>query len=66
MIDEAQQLADDRRADALAAHRMRAAPTTPGPGICIDCGCAIEAERLTACPTARRCLDCQERHERTR
>jgi RNA polymerase-binding transcription factor DksA len=65
MIDEAQQLTIDRDADALTAHRLRRL-ARPGPGICIDCGCAIEPSRLAVCPTARRCLDCQERHERTR
>ena len=34
-------------------------------GICIDCGDDIDVERLGAMPTARRCLVCQDQHERT-
>lgn len=33
---------------------------------CADCGDLIPAARLTAEPTATRCIDCQTRHERTR
>ncbi|MDO9220737.1 MAG: TraR/DksA C4-type zinc finger protein [Thiobacillus sp.] len=33
-------------------------------GVCIDCGDAIEFSRLQAYPTAKRCIVCQERHER--
>ncbi|MBE0624063.1 MAG: TraR/DksA family transcriptional regulator [Burkholderiales bacterium] len=36
-----------------------------GVGVCIDCGADIGFERLLACPTARRCHDCQRQHERT-
>ncbi|MBK5105736.1 MAG: TraR/DksA family transcriptional regulator [Burkholderiales bacterium] len=36
-----------------------------GVGECIDCGTDIGFERLLACPTAKRCLDCQRQHERT-
>ncbi|HEV2110219.1 MAG TPA: TraR/DksA family transcriptional regulator [Gammaproteobacteria bacterium] len=34
-------------------------------GICVDCGQAIGLERLQAYPTAKRCRDCQEIHERS-
>ncbi len=34
-------------------------------GTCIDCGEAIDFERLQASPTATRCLVCQKRHEKT-
>ncbi|MGY6276001.1 TraR/DksA family transcriptional regulator [Methylomonas sp. MgM2] len=34
-------------------------------GECCDCADAIPIERLQACPTARRCLICQESHDRT-
>ena len=33
---------------------------------CTDCGDLIPTARLTAEPTATRCIDCQTRHERTR
>ena len=34
-------------------------------GECIDCGGEIGFERLTAYPTAKRCIGCQELHEKT-
>lgn len=33
-------------------------------GICTDCGGEINIERLRAYPTAKRCVDCQTRHEK--
>lgn len=33
-------------------------------GACIDCGSAISFKRLQAYPTAKRCIECQEKHER--
>lgn len=35
-------------------------------GLCIDCGAEIDAKRLLAYPTAKRCLECQSLHERKR
>jgi len=35
-------------------------------GSCIDCGKQIDADRLEAYPTAKRCLDCQVLHEDAR
>ena len=35
-------------------------------GICIDCGTAIDFARLDAYPSAKRCLACQQRREKTR
>ena len=34
-------------------------------GICADCGSDIGFERLKAFPAALRCIQCQERHEKT-
>ncbi|NIR59785.1 MAG: TraR/DksA family transcriptional regulator [Gammaproteobacteria bacterium] len=34
-------------------------------GICVDCGDDIGFDRLHAYPTAKRCLPCQQRHERS-
>lgn len=34
-------------------------------GSCADCGQEIGFQRLSACPTAIRCLDCQRLHEKT-
>ena len=36
-----------------------------GYGICIDCGSDVGFERLKAFPAALRCVQCQERHEKT-
>jgi DnaK suppressor protein len=33
-------------------------------GICIECGGNVDVERLRAYPTAKRCIECQSRHER--
>jgi RNA polymerase-binding transcription factor DksA len=33
-------------------------------GVCIECDDEIEPERLRACPTAKRCLPCQQNYER--
>lgn len=32
-------------------------------GVCLDCGAEIAPKRLEAHPTAKRCRDCQARHE---
>lgn len=34
-------------------------------GVCVDCGDDIEFPRLKAYPTAKRCVRCQEKRERT-
>ena len=34
-------------------------------GVCVDCGSDIGFERLKAFPAAIRCVQCQERHEKT-
>lgn len=46
----------------IAAVRERLANGTYGE--CIDCGEPIAPARLEAYPTARRCADCQSRHEK--
>lgn len=35
-------------------------------GVCVRCGKPIDRERLEAHPTAKRCLPCQQYHERSR
>ncbi len=35
-------------------------------GVCVGCGEVIDEKRLDAYPTAKRCLDCQRTHDRTR
>src|SRR5690606_7869308 len=49
--------------DILAAEERLRAGTY---GTCIDCGGQIPVERLSAYPTAKRCLDCQRIREATR
>jgi DnaK suppressor protein len=34
-------------------------------GLCINCGAAIEYQRLAAYPSAKRCFECQKNHEKT-
>ena len=34
-------------------------------GVCVDCGSDIGLQRLRAEPAAARCIECQERHEKT-
>lgn len=47
---------------AVAAARRRIDEGTYG--ICVDCADEIEPARLTAQPTAERCLECQRKDER--
>ncbi len=35
-------------------------------GTCVDCGDRIAHDRLDAYPTAKRCINCQSRHENRR
>lgn len=48
---------------ALEAARLRL--RNGGYGVCADCGGDIGFERLKASPAAVRCLQCQQRHEKT-
>ena len=34
-------------------------------GMCVDCGDPIAFERLMVYPTAKRCIRCQQQHEKT-
>ncbi len=47
--------------DIYAAEARLAAGTY---GVCIDCGQPVPYARLVAYPTAKRCLGCQQIHER--
>jgi len=49
--------------DIYAAEARLAAGTY---GVCIDCGQPVPYARLVAYPTAKRCLGCQQIHERKR
>ena len=52
---------DEFRALEAARERIQEG----GYGVCIDCGSDIVFERLKAFPAALRCVQCQERHEKT-
>jgi len=52
---------DEYRALEAARERLKSGEY----GICIDCGTDIGYERLKAFPAALRCIQCQERHEKT-
>ncbi len=63
--------ADIERAEArVAAERdqavgkARAAVEQEGTYICEDCGEQIDSARLHAAPFARRCVTCQQNHEK--
>jgi len=36
-----------------------------GGGVCTECGAEVGYERLLAYPTAKRCIRCQQQHEKT-
>lgn len=48
----------------IAGARQRIAAGTYGE--CIDCAADIPYERLLAYPVAKRCIDCQRKHEKKR
>jgi RNA polymerase-binding transcription factor DksA len=52
---------DEFRALEAARERLKSGEY----GVCIDCGSDIGYERLRAFPSALRCIQCQERHEKT-
>ena len=52
---------DEFRALEAARERIQGG----GYGVCPDCGSDVGFERLKAFPAALRCIQCQERHEKT-
>lgn len=70
MSDDADRAQDLEEFGRRLALRQALAPERPrrpaAPGCCAACGDEIETERRAASPTARRCLVCQEAHERRR
>ena len=52
---------DEFRALEAARERLKGG----GYGVCIDCGSDVGFERLKVSPAALRCIQCQERHEKT-
>ncbi|HEX4984639.1 MAG TPA: TraR/DksA C4-type zinc finger protein [Burkholderiales bacterium] len=62
-IGNAELSRDLRELRALQAARARI--ESGSYGRCADCGADIGYQRLTAEPSALRCLPCQQRHDRT-
>ena len=62
-LDQAELSRDVVELRELEAARQRLADGTYG--ICADCGASIGFERLQAEPAAVRCVECQQRHEKT-
>lgn len=60
---EAVEAAVQRETDDEIA-RIRAELAEEGENVCIDCNEPIGAARKAALPSAERCIDCQELHER--
>lgn len=52
---------DEFRALETARERLKGGDY----GVCMDCGSDVAYERLKAFPAALRCIQCQERHEKT-
>jgi len=62
-LGEAETSRDVQELRALdAAHRRLADGSY---GVCIDCGGDVGVERLRVEPAAPRCIECQQRHEKT-
>ncbi|MBP2301293.1 TraR/DksA C4-type zinc finger protein [Azospirillum picis] len=49
---------------AAAVSVVRGRLTQVGSAACVDCDTAIPPARRVALPSATRCVDCQDRHER--
>lgn len=62
-LDQAELSRDVMELRALEAAHKRLADGSYG--ICVDCGAGIGFERLQAEPAAERCVECQQRHEKT-
>jgi DnaK suppressor protein len=72
VFDRAQELNEMFRAQALKAHFVRRDSPSPNPShqgrgeiVCIDCGEEIDPARIKANPDAVRCIECQNKHERS-
>ncbi len=64
-LNDAEVMAVTRHADSLrAVERSLKAIKEEKYGICEDCGRHIGVKRLTANPTATRCMPCQTKRER--
>ncbi|UIN23745.1 TraR/DksA family transcriptional regulator [Herbaspirillum frisingense] len=61
-----QVMSDQELHELLDITEARSRLTDNSYGLCVDCGAEIEVERLLAYPTAKRCLACQQQHERGR
>lgn len=62
-LDQAELSRDVMELREIEAARKRLADGAYG--VCADCGAEIDFERLRAEPAAARCVECQQRHEKT-
>jgi phage/conjugal plasmid C-4 type zinc finger TraR family protein len=62
---ESAELLDEQQRDRAVA-RIRKDLELEGEAECRDCGDPIDVARRMALPSATRCFDCQEAHERSR
>lgn len=62
-LDQAAEFTDMHLRHAMQKHFDSVEPSD-GDGICIDCGEPILEERLRVAPGCRRCVGCQDIHER--
>ncbi len=62
MIETAEANVARERDDAVA--RIRADLRAEGEDFCVGCDDPISPERKAALPSAERCIDCQQIHER--
>lgn len=67
LFDRAAEREQELRADALAAHKRRAAraaQAAESAAQCADCDAPIPQARREAVPGVQRCVECQAIHER--
>ena len=60
-VERAEEMVVLERDQAVA--EIRQSLSVSGAAECTDCGEAIAVARRKAIPSARRCFECQERHE---
>lgn len=64
MYDHASEIEDRDREGAIIIAKKAIAHE--GTLECVVCHCEIEAARKRALPSSTRCIECQERHEKSR
>ncbi|MDH5524459.1 MAG: TraR/DksA family transcriptional regulator [Desulfobulbaceae bacterium] len=65
-FDQAQDLEERYRKQALEAHKKQAGKPGPGSEVCVECGDEIPIARREAVPGCELCIECQREIERPR